>query len=133
MMHEEFEKIAGYEVSYEDYTNIIEPMYMALTVSKEDFVKMIDKKRFALKPIKKIVKEMREIGEERKENCSIFYSREQEEKLDNLVREYIDRKGYKGMAHFQIETEQKHSCYYPKMVVIYSAKTYKTIETIEIA
>lgn len=33
MMHHEFERIAGYEVSYEDYTNIIEPMYMATDTS----------------------------------------------------------------------------------------------------
>lgn len=31
MMKHEFEKIAGYEVTNEDYNNIIEPMYMAIT------------------------------------------------------------------------------------------------------
>lgn len=47
MMHEEFERIAGYEVTNEDYNEIIEPMYMALpNISKYEFVKMIDKKRF---------------------------------------------------------------------------------------
>ena len=30
MMYEEFEKLAGYEVSYEDYVNVIEPMYTAV-------------------------------------------------------------------------------------------------------
>ena len=30
MMKHEFEQIAGYEVTWEDYTNIIEPMYMAI-------------------------------------------------------------------------------------------------------
>lgn len=48
MMKHEFEALAGYEVSWEDYTNIIEPMYMAINVDKEEFVKMIDKKRFAV-------------------------------------------------------------------------------------
>ena len=48
MMKHEFEALAGYEVSYEDYDKIIEPMYMATTLSKEEFVKVIDKKRFAI-------------------------------------------------------------------------------------
>lgn len=50
MMHHEFEQIAGYEVSYEDYTNIIEPMYMATNLSKQDFVKTINRKAFEKKP-----------------------------------------------------------------------------------
>ena len=48
MMKHEFEALAGYEVSFEDYNRIIEPMYMATELSKEDFVKCIDRKRFAL-------------------------------------------------------------------------------------
>ena len=44
MMKHEFEKLAGYEVSYEDYTKIIEPMYMATDLSKAEFVKCIDRK-----------------------------------------------------------------------------------------
>jgi len=133
MMKHEFEALAGYEVSNKDYDEIIEPMYMATMLNKADFVKCIDKKRFALKPITKILKEMREIGKERKENCFHFYNREAEEKLDELVEEYIERKGYKGIAHFQIETNQIQSCYYPNEVVIYSKATYKTIEKIKIA
>lgn len=50
MMKREFEEIAGYEVSNEDYYEIIEPMYMALNLSKSEFVKCMDKKRFAQKP-----------------------------------------------------------------------------------
>ena len=48
MMKHEFEALAGYEVSTEDYNNIIEPMYMATNMSKADFVKCIDKKRFQI-------------------------------------------------------------------------------------
>ena len=29
MMKHEFEALAGYEVSFEDYNRVIEPMYMA--------------------------------------------------------------------------------------------------------
>lgn len=51
MMHEEFVKIAGYKVSLEDYKNVIEPMYMAMpdSVSKEEFVAMLDRSRFEVK------------------------------------------------------------------------------------
>ncbi len=57
MMKYEFETLAGYEVSTEDYNNIIEPMYMATNLSKEEFVKTVSKKRFALvrKPEEKAV------------------------------------------------------------------------------
>lgn len=43
MMWKEFEEIAGYEVSYEDYSKVIEPMYMAMpdSISKSEFVKML--------------------------------------------------------------------------------------------
>lgn len=49
MMKHEFEALAGYEVSVSDYDNIIEPMYMATELSKEEFAKVISKERFALK------------------------------------------------------------------------------------
>ena len=49
MMKQEFERIAGYEVSAEDYYKVIEPMYMATNLSKQDFVKTINRKRFAVK------------------------------------------------------------------------------------
>ena len=49
MMKHEFEAIAGYEVSTEDYEKIIEPMYMATNLSKKEFVQTISKKRFAVK------------------------------------------------------------------------------------
>ena len=42
MMYEEFEKLAGYEVSYEDYVNVIEPMYTAVNLSKQDFIKCLE-------------------------------------------------------------------------------------------
>ncbi len=57
MMKYEFEELAGYEVSEEDYNKIIEPMYMAIELSKAEFVKVIDKKRFALKTREEIVRE----------------------------------------------------------------------------
>lgn len=49
MMKYEFEELAGYEVTVEDYDNIIEPMYMATDLSKAEFVKVVDRKRFEVK------------------------------------------------------------------------------------
>lgn len=49
MMKSEFEALAGYEVSNEDYNKIIEPMYMATDLSKADFIKTISRKRFEVK------------------------------------------------------------------------------------
>lgn len=133
MMHNEFEALAGYEVSFEDYTNIIEPMYMATNLSKEEFVKCISKKRFALKPISKIEKEMKEVAEQLKATCVHFTDFEAEETLIKLIEEYLERKGLKDIAGYSIEHNQIYSCYYPTRIVIYSKKNYRTYEEIQIA
>ena len=138
MMKAEFEKIAGYEVSNEDYFEIIEPMYMATNLTKEDFVKTVSKKRFALKPIKKIVKEMRKAAQELKETAGHYTDYELKDKLDALIEEYMERKGYivAGIktAGFMVNTEQTMShCYYPASVSIYGFKTFKNIEVIELS
>lgn len=41
MMYEEFEKISECKISYEQYSEIIEPMYMALNMDKHTFCEMI--------------------------------------------------------------------------------------------
>lgn len=127
MMHNEFEELAGYEVSYQDYTNIIEPMYMATNLSKEEFVKCIDKKRFALKPIHAIEKEMRKVAKQLEETCTQYTDYETRKHLDELVEEYMERKGLKEIAGYHIEHELRFSCYYPKRVVIYYKKNYETL------
>ena len=55
MMQHEFEQIAGYKVSQDSYGNIIEPMYMATSLSKSDFVKMLNRKAFEVKPVREPV------------------------------------------------------------------------------
>lgn len=137
MMKQEFEALAGYEVSMDDYNNIIEPMYMATNLSKEEFVKTISKKRFALKPISKIVKEMKQVAQGLQETCDHYIDFEAKERLEALVDEYMERKGYiiagvktAGYMFNDVMTMQK--CYYPKSVSIYGFKTYKTIEVIEL-
>lgn len=49
MTKQEFEALAGYEVSTESYNKVIEPMYMATDLNKADFVKTINRKAFEVK------------------------------------------------------------------------------------
>ena len=130
MMKHEFEQIAGYEVSWKDYTDIIEPMYMAIpeSISKQDFVKMIDKKRFALKPISKIEKEMKKIAKHLNETCNRYTDYEAKDKLNELAQEITDRIGAKG---YFINETMRWTCYYPTSVDIYGYD-YKTVRTIEL-
>ena len=100
MMKHEFENIAGYEVSWDDYNKIIEPMYSATNLSKEEFVKTLNKKRFALVPLKTLVKRMQKEAEHLKETCTHYTDYESKEKLDDIVKEYIDRK-YGERCHYK--------------------------------
>lgn len=130
MMREEFERLAGYEVRWEDYTNIIEPMYMACPewVTKEQFVKMIDKKRFALKSLDKIEKEMKKIAKHLQETFTHYTDYEAKAKLDALAKEYAERIMAKG---YYINEQMKWACYYPYEVEIYGYD-YKVVRRIEL-
>ena len=130
-MKEEFEKIAGYEVSYEDYNHIIEPMYMAINLSKEDFVQCINKKRFALISLEKMVKDMCEIAHHLMITCVHYTDYESIQKLNELVEEYIGRK-YIASCGYMYNYGFKQTCYYPLNVEIYYTKTYKTVEKIKL-
>ena len=129
MMWEEFERIAGYEVSYEDYTNVIEPMYNATNLSKSEFVKVIDRKRFDIRAKEKaekkaMVKAMKEIAEERAQNCEFFCNYEAEDKLMEIARNYMDKFFPKNLGYHG-DIERKHwanmntGCTYPAELVIY--------------
>lgn len=131
MMWKEFEELAGYEVTYEDYHNVIEPMYLAVpeNVTKQEFVKMIDRKRFDYKAKEKaekkaMVKAMQEIAAERAQNCEHFCDYEAEEKLMGIARNYMDRFFPKNLGyHGDIEREHwaniATGCTYPATLVIY--------------
>lgn len=131
MIKWEFEKLAGYEVSEEDYNKIIEPMYMATNLSKEEFVKCIDKKRFALKTKKQYIVEMKKIAKHLYDTCDKYYDSEAREKLKAIADEYVTR-FYKGFADNMFDSVEKTytTCYYPKTVEIYGTNNYKTIEVI---
>lgn len=91
MMWNEFEEIAGYEVSYETYTNIIEPMYNATNLSKQEFVKTLNKKAFALPTKKEMIREMKKIANFLFKNCGISSYYKEEEKLNKIAKEYAKR------------------------------------------
>lgn len=138
MMKIEFEALAGYEVSVSDYDNIIEPMYMATELRKEDFVKVICKERFALKSREEIIQEIKGIAEHLKKTCDHFTDYEAKEKLEALAEEYKERFGpYKG--GFLLNTRytlerlgECRGCSYPAELEIYNSK-YHTTEKIKIA
>ena len=93
MMWKEFEELAGYEVSYEDYLNIIEPMYMALPeqFTKQDFVKMLDKKRFALPTKKQLQNEMKKLAEQIAEVVEYNGAYDLKEQLRTKAETYAKR------------------------------------------
>lgn len=59
MMKEEFERLAKIEVTHETYSKIIEPMYLATDLSKQEFVKLLNLKGLAMPKVKtKNIKKM---------------------------------------------------------------------------
>ena len=94
MMWKEFEEIAGYEVSYDDYSKIIEPMYMAIPdgISKQEFVKMLDKKRFALPTPASLMKKVKKEAVHLYEICGRYTDFESEQRIEKLAKEYAKRK-----------------------------------------
>ena len=78
MMHKEFEEIAVIEVTAEDYNNIIEPMYNATNLSKQEFVKTLNLKFFKdriPKPEKNIKRMLvrNKVGERMTPNGCYYY------------------------------------------------------------
>lgn len=131
MMKHEFEALAGYEVTFEGYNKIIEPMYMAVPegISKQEFVKMIDRKRFDFRAKEKaekkaMLKAMKEIAEERAENCELFCDYEAEDKLKEIARSFMQKFFPKNLGYYG-DIERKHwkglewACTYPAELVIY--------------
>ncbi len=138
MMKQEFERLAGYEVSTEDYYKIIEPMYMATDMNKEEFVKCIDKKRFALKTKAQILKEMRKIALHLAETCGQYTDYEAKEKLEKIAREFGKRfygaTGVDDWVWFEREYEYPllgRGCTYPSaLVVMINNQRVATIELV---
>jgi len=136
-MWHEFEELAGYEVSEEDYRKIIEPMYMATSLNKTEFVKVIDRKRFALKTLEEMKSEMKEIAKYLKETCEHFTDYEAKEKLEKLAEEYKNRIAPQGGFLVNTRYTLEHlgncrGCSYPAEIEIFNSK-YHTVEKIKVA
>lgn len=59
MMKQEFERLAKIEVTEETYTKVIEPMYLATDLSKQDFIKLLNLKALEAPKVKeKNIKKM---------------------------------------------------------------------------
>lgn len=93
MMQHEFEALAGYKVSTDDYKKIIEPMYMATDLNKADFVACINKKRFAMptkeQRKKQIIRQMRAEATHLAETCGHYTDYESEHRVEDLAHEYL--------------------------------------------
>ena len=114
-------------------------MYMALPdVTKQEFVKMIDKKRFALPTKRQIINQMKKLAQEIAENCEYRSCTEEEVKLELMAHEYAKRFFNMDWSHdikvwtiFNREymyPEIKRGCTFPKELVIgYAANEYERI------
>ena len=144
MMYEEFEKLAGYEVSYEDYVNVIEPMYTAVNLSKQDFIKCLDKKRFALPTKAEMMKAMKKEAQHLYEICGGYTDFESERRLEDLARTYakrffgvtdtVESKSYFFFLTGYKYPELKRGCTYPRALVIGRAEyEYERITLVKTA
>lgn len=131
MTKQEFETLAGYEVSREDYYNIIEPMYMAIEADKVDFVNMISKKRFALPTLGYYKKEMLKRMDELESTCTFYHDEKTRDELAGIIEKYIARRFFPRNVKYLIDEKMKQSCYFPYRITIYDGKTYETLEVIE--
>lgn len=68
MTKQEFERLTNIEVSYETYSKIIEPMYMAVDITKQEFVKILNIK--ALEEPKEKVKTIKKMRVRDKSGCT---------------------------------------------------------------
>mgnify|MGYP007115356744 CR=1 FL=1 len=91
MMKQEFEQLAGYEVSWETYTKVIEPMYMAVDLNKADFVKLIDKKAVALPTRRELINRMKKIALHCMEECEHRSMWKDEEELKKIAYDFAER------------------------------------------
>lgn len=136
MMKEEFERIAGYEVSYSDYADVIEPMYMATKLDKAEFVKTLNKRRFALRTIDSYKIELRQIAEHLKNTCEHYTDYDARDRLSDICEAIKERLSF--CAGFIVNTKytmehlgECRGCVYPSYIQFYN-KDYATILTIDL-
>lgn len=133
MMWKEFEELAGYEVSFKDYSEIIEPMYMATNLSKSEFVKVIDRKRFALKSKKQIISQMKKLANSLMETCDHYTDWDAKKQIEALLDEYKERFWPNTYLMTKTTCEHYRGCSFPAELVCYDNKDMFEIERITLA
>ena len=129
MMWKEFEEIAGYEVTFEDYSKIIEPMYMAIPegISKKEFVAMLDKKRFAIPTAGEYLAKVRREAKILRHICGHRCDYEAERRAEEAAKAYAKRKWGIDWSHDsesyvyflrEYEYEGMRGCSYPSVLVV---------------
>ena len=134
MFKEEFEKLAGYEVSYSDYVNIIEPMYMATDLNKSEFVKTINKKQFALKTRKQLLNEIKKIALEVENNCGTTGAYEESKQLYTKINEYAMRFYQSDKVQYRYGYELplwERGCQFPIQATIFNHR-FDVVERIKL-
>lgn len=129
MMKHEFEALAGYKVTDEDYTNIIEPMYMAVKLDKAEFVKCVNRKRFEVKvkTERRYINEIKKIAQFLYENCGRKSYWEEKDQIDKLTREMEKQFGYIVITIDGYEFEEvRRGCTYPKELIFYTNDSIAT-------
>lgn len=135
-MQVEFERLAGRRVSPEMYKDIIEPMYMATDISKEDFVKLINIEAVALPDPKKLVAKMRKICKHMKETCNSYFDLDEQVELLETIDKYIEVV-YGGDVKYALKMEFawecERGCRYPRKVEFWRPSCGWILEEIELA
>lgn len=135
MTKSEFEKLAGYEVSNSDYNDIIEPMYMATNLSKEEFVKVIDKKRFAIKTKQQIAAKMKSLAKHLMDTCDYYTDYNAINELNKNAEEYKEKvyaSGFIINSKYTLEyLGDCRGCSYPASIEFYNS-CYHEIDRIKL-
>lgn len=128
MMWAEFEELYGARVRYDDYKNIIEPMYMACpeSITKQEFVKMLDKKRFAIPTKRQYENMLKKAARDMYEKCGHVTIHDEKRALYELACNYakdiygIERDDTDKYLFFNhgYEFPNMRGCSFPRELVI---------------
>ena len=127
MMKYEFEQLAGYEVTDETYSKVIEPMYMSVDCDKLEFVKMLDKKYFALPTRAECLEQLKAKAREIYDICGHDVTHKQEDELHDMALEFCRR--FHNAIPF-LHYAKKLGCSYVTSIEIYSEVHMVTVDTI---
>lgn len=132
MNKQEFEKIAGYEVSFDTYTDIIEPMYMSVSLSKQSFVNFIHREAVELRSGQDMIEEMKRAAKCLKETCDI-YVYETVDKHFNIISTAFEERFTPVNYAYIFNFNSGKIGDYPESLELVEANTYQTVIKIRLA